>query len=629
MPRTGHAPEALLRALAHILGLSLGLCAAGAFQSLWQVSRYQSLITDQSVLARLAAAGFVLGSVGMLITSPLLGVAALFPTVRKRGAQATTSLSLALAAVLSWLTCAPTLLSMVPWTGVQLLIQVAGAIVLARSVARRVPSVWVVRVGGALTVPLVVVSLVFGPPKSPPTSTMATAPAAGPDVLLVTVDTLRADHIGEHTPAIRQLASEGVQYRRALASSPWTLPSMASMLTGHTSLTHQAGRPLSAISPNVRTPLLADMPVLAEDFAAAGYRTGAIVSNVFLSADYGIARGFQTYENPLFTRAMAGNFKENVVARAMLRMMPPTMFGDPRAEAMVDTALSWWSDPTSQAPRFLWLHLVDPHAPWKADPAKLELQSLLEELGGHPEPNPDGTLIGEQFGAVHEVRSGKAWLQPWDRARLKDMYRGQVGYTDTALGRLFDAMRSQERPVIVVFTADHGEEFWDHGGFEHGHDFYTELTRVPMIFWGHGVAEGGNVDEPVGLIDVAPTLLSLAGLPPRDVEGVALAGVRGEEEKDLPPRFSENNLYDLPAVLVEDGPWRLIHRSNGHIELYDAAVDPREMDDVSLQHPEVVQRLSALTEPRLNAFDGTIQPMQSGGPSLETTEALRSLGYME
>jgi arylsulfatase A-like enzyme len=623
----------------HASALVAASGVAGLLQSAWLVFRYQELLTSTPMLARGVAVGFLLGTFAAAALMPLALILRLAHTERKTDPPAATAVGgLAVAAVLTWATVAPTFLADLGEVAGKVVL-VLGALGLGGLVLRRM------RIRRWIPVPIAVVTIVaaplavvFGPPPAPPVVAVPTDAAPGPDVLVITIDTLRADRLGPWTrgvsltPEIDQLASEGVAYTRALAPAPWTLPSMATLMTGRTALEHGAGRPLVATALNRRTPLGSDLPTLAERFAEHGYRTGAIVSNVFLSPDFGLNRGFQTYANPLFERAFAAVLKENALTRIIALSVPPETFGDPRATGMVASALDWWGDPASAAPRFLWLHLIDPHSPFRRNPDHLELQSLLDEWHTEAEVQPDGTLVGEQFGEVMALRSGSLWIQPADRERMVEYYDGAVRYTDTALGPLFEAMRASDRDVLVVLTADHGEEFWDHGGFEHGHDYYSEVTRVPLVFCGAGVAGGRTVTEPVGLVDVPGTVLAMAGFEADAAQlgGEVLTGVAGPTEQDLPPRFCENNLYNLPAVLVEDGPWRFIRRANGTRELYDVVADPDERHDLSWDQPEVVDRLDALLEPRMAAFDGTISPDASlDGPSVETTEALKMLGYVE
>ena len=151
---------------------------------------------------------------------------------------------------------------------------------------------------------------------------------------------------------------------------------------------------------------------------------------------------------------------------------------------MTGAALAWLAEEDA-APLFLWVHYIDPHTPFQADPAVLD-PTVVMEMAEQKQPRvlDDGTVVGEVFVATDLVRSGALWLGPEDRRRLEEYYDREVGYTDTHIGRLFAALRErhERRPVVAALTADHGEEFWDHGQFEHGHDYYAEVTRIPLVF---------------------------------------------------------------------------------------------------------------------------------------------------
>ena len=466
--------------------------------------------------------------------------------------------------------------------------------------------------------------------------------APRPDIVLVTVDTLRADRLSAYgpktetglTPQLDRAAEEGVTFLRPLASSPWTMPSMASLMTSVSPLEHGAGLPHAPGPTFLRTPLGADFEVLAERLRKAGYRTRAVVNNAFLSAERGFGQGFETYETPLLDSTRSAFLDDVPLGRLVLHFLPVESLGDPRAAAVTDRAIEWLDEP-GDAPLFLWLHYIDPHAPYRARPEELRRIDMLEELEGSPRAADDGTVVGDFFVAAHWIRGGLVWLGMEDRERLVTFYDGAVAYTDTHVGRLFDALRQRqaERPTVVAFTADHGEEFWDHGRFEHGHDYYNEVTRVPLFFWGPGIIPSKQrVSEPVGLVDVAPTLLELAGLPAPPAEGwddgLSLVPGWQEESFDLPPRDAGGNLYNHPAVLVEDGPWRAILRAHGQLELYHVPSDPLERRDVAFLQPETAQVYRQLLQPRLDAYlraageDGS-------GLSQQDLEGLRSLGYVQ
>ena len=500
-------------------------------------------------------------------------------------------------------------------------------------------------------VAVVLVVLVFVPyPRSPARSdggkpnAGSSASVKGPDVVLVSIDTLRADHLGVYgrsptiTPEMDRIAREGVVFTRGLAAAPWTSPSVAAILTGLPTTRHGAGLPLSAGFTFVRSPLDARFTTLAERFAAAGYRTRAVVANAFLGPESGMAQGFEEFALPAGGAMMAAFMRDLPLTRLIVALTPPRKWGDYRAQGLTDIALRWLDEPDPR-PLFLWVHYIDPHTPYRADPASLDPAALAEMIHQtHPPLREDGTVVGDTFAATDLVRSGTLWLGPRDRDRIRQYYAGAVAYTDTHVGRLFEALRARaaKRLVVAVLTADHGEEFWDHGHFEHGHDYYREVTWIPLVFWGPGAVPAGQTSPGVvGLVDVAPTLVELAGLPAMAPqapdEGRSLAGLwragEGTDPSTTPARFSGGNLYGLPAVLVEHGQWRFLLRANGVRELYDVTHDPEERQNRAFEHPDLAERYGRVLEPQLAAL------MHTGvgaAPKLspEQLEALRALGYV-
>jgi arylsulfatase A-like enzyme len=484
-----------------------------------------------------------------------------------------------------------------------------------------------------------------GPPAEAKPKAAPVADPARPDVVLVSIDTLRADHLGAYgrsptlTPEMDRIAREGVMFTRGLAASPWTTPSVASIMTGLPTTRHGAGMPLSAGFTFRRSPLDARFTTLAQRFAAAGYRTRAVVANGFLHPESGMAHGFEQFETPSGGAMMAGFMRDLPLTRLIVSLTPPVKWGDYRAQGLTDTALGWLGE-SDPRPLFLWVHYIDPHTPYRADPARLDPEAMIEMIHQtHPPLREDGTVVGEIFAATDLVRSGSLWLGPRDRDRLRQYYAGAVAYTDQHVGRLFEALRAHraKRPVVAALTADHGEEFWDHGHFEHGHDYYREVTWIPLVFWGAGAApEGRKVDTVVGLVDIAPTLVDLAGLPvmvPQSPdEGRSLTGLwgprGGTEAPAAPARFSGGNLYGLPAVLVEHGQWRFLLRANGVQELYDVTHDPQELRNVAFEHPELAERYRKVLEPQLATLMHTGTGTQAATVSPEQLEALRALGYV-
>jgi arylsulfatase A-like enzyme len=625
----------------------LGLCQAAVL-----LLRNRSFFSFE-MAAGLTKLSIIVSTVTILLLMPLAALGRRFLPAWRQGDRLAASwsslfgLTVALVGFMavSFLTSTPAVPKrLAPW------INVAAALVVGLTAsALRPPGRWV-RAWALATLVLLVLAFVPypSPPAGPPAEkAAAVSPAdpARPDVVLVSIDTLRADHLGAYgraptlTPEMDRLAREGVVFTRALASSPWTTPSVASMLTGLPATRHGAGRPLSSGLTFNRSPLPASFTTLAERFAAAGYRTRAVVANAFLHPESGMAQGFQEFATPTGGAMMASFMRDLPLTRLIVALTPPAKWGDYRAQGVTDTALRWVAE-TDPRPLFLWVHYIDPHVPYQADPALLDPAVLGEMIHqSHPPTREDGTVVGEVFSATDLVRSGSLWLGPRDRERLQQYYAGEVAYTDTHVGRLFAALRTRagQKKVVAALTADHGEEFWDHGHFEHGHDYYREVTWIPLVFWGQGVVPAGaQVASVAGLIDVAPTLAELAGLPaaaPSSAdEGLSLAGrwsaSGGTAVSDAPARFSGGNLYGLPAALVEHGPWRFVLRANGAQELYDATRDPQERHNLAFTHTDVAERFRRALEPQLTALMHTAEGATAQKLTPEQLEALRALGYV-
>jgi arylsulfatase A-like enzyme len=191
-------------------------------------------------------------------------------------------------------------------------------------------------------------------------------------------------------------------------------------------------------------------------------------------------------------------------------------------------------------------------------------------------------------------------------------------------------LRSRNPRPIIAFTSDHGEEFWEHGGFEHGHDYYRETTQVPLILWGTDIPSNKVVNHLVGLIDLGPTLLDLAGVAPvfpdHPEHGISLKGIWDNENAESSPRFSDNNLHNLPSRLVADGPWRYVLRENGQEELYNILEDPKELHNRAHDLAETARRLRNLLEEREKSSAKIANSTDKSQPG--AISALKSLGYV-
>ncbi|QDU66048.1 sulfatase [Engelhardtia mirabilis] len=427
--------------------------------------------------------------------------------------------------------------------------------------------------------------------------------AAPPSILLVVCDTLRRDALGAYgataasatrpgTPHIDDLATRAQRFDAAFSAAPWTLPSVAAILTGRPTREHGARNAgegkLTGIDPG--------LPTLAGILGQAGYRTGAVVTNPYLAPSFGLGRGFDDY----------------------VHLREPGRGRKVRGDRIVDTALDWLAD-GDDGPTFLLVHLFDPHMGYDP-PGELRPQWLADE------DDPDRALNLMLRELWDRERSASS--PPEFRARVRELYDREVAFADAQVGRLLAALEQDGREWIVVFTSDHGEEFWDHGGFEHGHTLYDELVRVPLIIrWPANGAtpRGGPVRTDMARhIDLAPTLLAAAGVPPppgmagRDLAQVASAPHSGTA-------LVTNTLYGVERRALISGGMKLIHSEDGTVALFDLVADPRERADLAEAKPALVEALSAELE-RLSSGQRT-----AGAPvelDSDVVEELEALGYL-
>ena len=425
------------------------------------------------------------------------------------------------------------------------------------------------------------------------------------DVLLVTVDTLRADHLGAHgsdlglTPRLDALAVRSVVFERAYAPSSYTLPSMVSLLTGRHS--EEAGV-------DYNTHRLGDVPSLAEHLAARGWRTGAVVSNYVLGPRSGMQRGFEHYDATLEERERVRGFYE--------RTARPTTDA---ALAMLDLLLG-----EPRRPVFLWVHYQDPHGPYTPPPGFREAQldaarSAADGTRKLPVSQKNG------FGGIPPYQLLRRGAR--EVAFYRAGYRGEIAHVDEEIGRFLDGAteRGVFEDAIVIFAADHGEalgeaDLW----FAHGELLIEPLVHVPLWFRLPGHAPGRRADV-ASLLDVVPSLAGALGLPPP-------AEQRG---RDL---FTGGAEAERPVVY-------LALPGHGHAPAprFGLIADDHKyvLAEGGLEPGERLVRLGADAPDRLDAdpiraaaMRETLEGIRSGLPetahvplSLEERRALQALGY--
>jgi arylsulfatase A-like enzyme/Tfp pilus assembly protein PilF len=392
----------------------------------------------------------------------------------------------------------------------------------------------------------------------------------GPNVLLVTIDTLRADRIGAYgysrarTPTLDALASRGVRFADATAHAPLTYPSHVSIFTGR-----YPGA--FGVRLNGMDPLPTATVTLAERLKAAGYRTGAIVGSVVLDQSYGLAQGFDDYDDAIAAPPKA------TMAMAELQ----------RSAEEITALASRWIQP-QRTPWFLWVHYYDPHLPYEAPAA---------------------------FAAAAPGR-------PYD---------AEVAYVDVELGKLLKSIDRSRTAVIV--TSDHGEALGEHGEPDHGFFLYDATLRVPLIVAAPGL-KPRVVSEQVRLIDITPTVAALAGLPAEgstEDGGESLRRLMdGETRGEVPVSLAESwyprlhfGWSELRSARV--GEWKYIAAPKP--ELYDLRTDPTEAKNVAADRAQVAGRLAGDLQKTTSRFTQR-DPAKSSQPDAATVRRLQALGYV-
>lgn len=391
------------------------------------------------------------------------------------------------------------------------------------------------------------------------------------NVLLVTIDTLRADHLGcygnadAHTPVLDALASRGMRFETAIAHAPITGPSHASILTGLTPLRHGVRNNSDYVLPKT-------VPTLPETLAHAGYRTAAFVSGFPLEKRFGYNRGFEVYDDVLP--------HGNDARRAPYVERP--------ADQTTSLAVRWLDErAASRAPWFLWVHYFDPHSPYEP-PAE-----YATRFAAHP-------------------------------------YDGEIAFVDAQLGALLHRLESLGLTgrTLVVVTADHGESLGEHGEATHGIFVYDATLKVPWIIAGPGVPAGRTSQVVARSIDIAPTLLDYTRQPiARVIEGRSVRpAIEGRPMSDEPAYaeslFASLHLRWAPLYAWRTSKWKLIDAPRP--ELFDVQDDPREVRDRATDERA---RVEGLRRP-LRAALKTQTPDASATVDAEAAERLRALGYL-
>lgn len=448
--------------------------------------------------------------------------------------------------------------------------------------------------------------------------------ARPPDVLLVVLDTVRADRLSTYgaaritDPNLAAFAAQGVVFEDVTSPGSWTWPAHASLFTGLPPWTHGArtrSEPPPGVAPGTPgaqvTPMRTDVPTVAERFAAAGYHTVALSQNAWLDAELGLTRGFSRVEVtascPGIEAALASALADERPSFVVLNYMP--------AHAPYQVAPVPWLAPDA---------LTGPDAPaWVAPFVDTSGAAPALDLYRSAASAPDGGFVAAMRGELE-----------LDRPLLTDLYDAGVRTADHCMGRAVAQWSAAGRSGIVAVTADHGEYLGEHGLWEHGQTLWGPLTRVPLVVVAPGRLDAGRrVAAPVQLQDVPGTLLALAGLEPLGRSLVSAA--QGEP---LPPRPIQAASWMHPQPAAEIGgpfarDWRLYREGDRAVligegeppRLYDTSADPLLLVDRAAEEPAVAARLAKA------AADAFPEVAATGSVSLsdDLADQLGALGYVD
>ncbi len=520
----------------------------------------------------------------------------------------------------------------------------AALLIAAFTVPAARPRRWMVTVLPALGVVMAACLTLHQRPVQLETK-LAKMPADKPNVMLIVLDSVRADHLSlygyerDTTPNLRRLAGESTVYTNAISAGDMSLSSHASMFTGIYPSFHQAH--FNSLGDRWGHPLDSRYPTLAGILSAKGFDTVSVASNyLFLGEDYGLGRGFAYRDSgapPVFLKTsypfLLRDRIRNLLARFQKPWQSEPMFR--RAEDIDRVALDVLDKHRTPDGRFFcFLNYMDAHSPY-LPPDRFAVQ--------YPGFDP-GIKIGRYADVQHEVLIRKNSMPPHERDHLISQYDGAIAYMDWTLGRLVDQLKQRGLydNTLLIVTSDHGEAFGDKDMVGHGLSVYQDLVHVPLLIKYPGQRSSARPETFVSLTDLAPTILAVLGYPlPKTFQGRSL-GSRAASlhatvvpERDIPVMtetfanpmsYRWKDRFQRSAQALFSGSLKFIQSSKGNEELYDLSTDPRE--DRNILETQPTETFEArLTQYRKAAEANSRR--QSGQVGSSTIEQLKSLGYVQ
>jgi arylsulfatase A-like enzyme len=471
------------------------------------------------------------------------------------------------------------------------------------------------RVASGALLALVIPSLLLldrSTAATPPTA----RPLAVPRVILLSIDTLRADSVAcsgapeVRAPHLDALAGESLCFSQALSPSAWTLPAMASVMTGVSPQVHGAL--------HLRSRVPEGLPTLAEVLRRSGYRTAAFVSSTVLGPQSNLAQGFDEFHawpGPWLGRSLGASLLTARVPRFRPDEAPPPALAD---------AVTGWLGKHRDEPFFLWVHAFDPHAPY--GPPRRHLRGRT--------PPPGGRWRFEGWDE-EAIRAGTWVPTAAERDWIRQLYLAEVRWVDETVGRLLADLKrlGLYDDALIVVLADHGEEFWEHGAYGHGHTLYDELLHVPLLTKLPRSERTGRLTTPVSTASVFSTVLDACKLrlPTGHPAASSLLAVPTEGPTSPILSLGLNRFEDRSAVRF--GRFKYIRwMTSGKEELYDLERDRGEAVNLAETSPSEVaeaRRLLASFEAEARQARQLLRLPDGETAEIDdkTLERLRSLGY--
>jgi arylsulfatase A-like enzyme len=417
---------------------------------------------------------------------------------------------------------------------------------------------------------------------------------------MIVVDTLRADHLGVYgypkstSPKVDEFAAQSFVFDRMYSQAPWTKPSIASLFTSLYPPQHLV------LHEGTENQLADSLTTLAEVLKAAGYRTLAASQNPHVRANTGFSQGFDEFHG-------IPGYKSSIGEMVQKNMQ--------------------FLNAAGEQPTFIYLHFLDPHGPYDPPPA------LRKKFIGEQQTDNLSVKRGRVAGLLKGEFPKKS-IGPADLQYLEALYDAEIHSVDDSIGRILKQLQDHgvRENTLVIITADHGEEFLDHGTIKHGYQLFEEVIQIPLIFSVPGGIAGRNQSAIVEHVDLMPTVLDFLGIEaPSELQGRSLRSLLEDPATQTDrTAYIGSSWRGIERFAVRQGDWKLIrNEEQDKTTLYHLDGDPNEQHDVSAAHPEMVQKMLEDYRMTTQPISGVTPLSAIGDRDPELERALKSLGYLE